>query len=246
MLISDAARVILLAVLAAIALEFVSFPLILILVIGLGAFDIVFQPAEAASIPRLVPKTQLSQAFAQNEARQYAASLAGPPLGGLLYGVGRAVPFLFDLITYAVSFCAIAAIRGPIDAQPETTTPGAGRAAWRAGGHAALIAATGSLALYAAVRLAGIDFQITPAGAAHGTDVTAAFVLVSIAVPLLLGTLLLRALSGRSSLVCAGVDGTRARHRHTWFVHRSTSAGRSSASSPKRMAHQAASEAISW
>lgn len=120
MLISDAARVTLLTILiAAIALKFVSFPLILILVIGLGAFDIIFQPAEAASIPRLVSKPQLSQAFAQNEARQYAASLAGPPLGGLLYGVGRAVPFLFDLITYAVSFCAIAAIRGPIDAQPE-------------------------------------------------------------------------------------------------------------------------------
>lgn len=80
----------------------------------------------------------------------------------------------------------------------KTTTPGAGRAAWRAGGHAAVIAATGSLALYAAARLAGTDFQITPAGAARGTDVTAAFVLVSIAVPLLLGTLLLRALSGRA------------------------------------------------
>ncbi|UUZ61926.1 DUF6069 family protein [Nocardioides sp. B-3] len=76
------------------------------------------------------------------------------------------------------------------------TTPGAGRAARRAGGHAALIAATGSLALYAAAGLAGTDFQITPTGAARGTDVTAVFVLISIAVPLLLGTLLLQRCQG--------------------------------------------------
>lgn len=130
MLISDAARVSLLAILiAALALDFVSFWLILVLMTGVGALDVVFQPAEAASIPRLVPKTQLSQAFAQNEARQYAVSLAGPPLGGLLYGIGRAVPFLFDLVTYAVSFCAVASIRGAIDTSRPPDAPAASVAA---------------------------------------------------------------------------------------------------------------------
>lgn len=117
MLLSDAARVVLLALLVtSIGLDFVSYPLILCVVIGIGTFDVIFSPAEIASLPRLVAKHQLPQAFAQNEARQYGASLAGPPLGGLPYGIGRAAPFLLDLITYAVSFVAVAAIRGPLSA----------------------------------------------------------------------------------------------------------------------------------
>jgi hypothetical protein len=75
---------------------------------------------------------------------------------------------------------------------------GRGHAAWRAGGLAALIAATGSLVLYVAARLAGTDFHVTPAGAARGMDVNAVFVLITIAVPILLGTLVLRALAGRA------------------------------------------------
>ncbi len=115
MLLSDAARVALLAVLVtSVWLGFVSYPLILCVVVGIGAFDVLFSPAEIACLPSLVPKHQLPQAFAQNEARQYGAGLAGPPLGGLLYGITRAAPFLLDLITYAVSFVAVAAIRAPI------------------------------------------------------------------------------------------------------------------------------------
>lgn len=115
MLLSDAARITLLAVLiASLWADLVSYPLILCIVVGLGAFDVIFAPAEQALLPRLVPAHQLPQAFAQNEARQYGAGLAGPPLGGLLYGVGRAVPFIFDLVSYAVSFVAVAAIRSPI------------------------------------------------------------------------------------------------------------------------------------
>lgn len=113
---SDGARVLLLIILlTAIALDRASFPLILFVVAGLGAFNVLFSPAEAASIPRLVPEDQVSQAFAQNEARQYGVSLAGPPLGGLLFGLSRVAPFVFDLITYLFSFCAISMIRGPID-----------------------------------------------------------------------------------------------------------------------------------
>ena len=126
MLVSDAARVMLLAgLVATLATDHLSFPLILVVFTCVGVFDVAFSPAETASISHLVPSHQLPQAFAQNEARQYGAGLAGPPLGGLLFSVGRAVPFLFDLLTYAVSFCAIWAIRRPMDepASERSSTP---------------------------------------------------------------------------------------------------------------------------
>lgn len=39
----------------------------------------------------------------QEESRSHAARLAGPPLGGLLYGLGPAVPFVVDTVTFAVA-----------------------------------------------------------------------------------------------------------------------------------------------
>jgi hypothetical protein len=37
--------------------------------------------------------------------------LAGPPIGGALFQIGRAVPFVFDAASYAFSFISLAAIR---------------------------------------------------------------------------------------------------------------------------------------
>lgn len=92
----------------------VSLSLVLV-VVGVSAlFDVLFSPAELAAVSHLVPASQLRDAFARNEARSYAASLVGPPLGGLLYGIGRAVPFLFDAASYLVSFVSISAIRRPV------------------------------------------------------------------------------------------------------------------------------------
>lgn len=84
------------------------------------------------------------------------------------------------------------------DSTSAMATAARDQAAWRASGLAALIAATASLVLYVAARFAGTDFHVTPAGAARGMDVSAVFVLITIAVPILLGTLVLRTLAGRA------------------------------------------------
>ncbi|BCY12237.1 hypothetical protein L3i22_073250 [Actinoplanes sp. L3-i22] len=49
--------------------------------------------------------------MAHNEARSRGATLAGPPLGGLLFAAGRALPFLVDTITYLVSAAALLWVR---------------------------------------------------------------------------------------------------------------------------------------
>lgn len=78
-----------------------------------GAAGALFHPAHAASLRALVPREQLPSAYAQEQTRTHAAGLAGPPLGGLLFAAGRAVPFAVDAVTYLVSFVCVALARVP-------------------------------------------------------------------------------------------------------------------------------------
>jgi hypothetical protein len=55
--------------------------------------------------------------MAQNQARIQGADLIGQPLGGALFGLGRAFPFLFDAVSYLVSFVALLTIRVPLQAE---------------------------------------------------------------------------------------------------------------------------------
>src|SRR5689334_1137821 len=60
-------------------------------------------PARSVAVRGVVPPEQLRAAYTQEEARTHAAWLAGPPAGGLLYGLGQAVPFVVDAVTFLVS-----------------------------------------------------------------------------------------------------------------------------------------------
>jgi MFS family permease len=76
-----------------------------------GSLFVFFQLSESAALPQVVPKEQLSQAIAQNQARQQGAGLVGSPLGGALYGASRLVPFAADAVSYAVSFVSLLFVR---------------------------------------------------------------------------------------------------------------------------------------
>jgi predicted MFS family arabinose efflux permease len=77
-----------------------------------GAFFVFFNIAEVAALPRVVPRPQLPQATAQNEAGFGIANIIGPSIGTFLYQTfGRAVPFVADAISYLVSLASLLAIR---------------------------------------------------------------------------------------------------------------------------------------
>ncbi|HET7567134.1 MAG TPA: MFS transporter [Gaiellaceae bacterium] len=76
-----------------------------------GCLFVFFQLSEGAALPAVVPKEQLPQAIAQNQARMQGAGLVGSPLGGALFGVARLAPFAFDAISYAVSFVSLLFVR---------------------------------------------------------------------------------------------------------------------------------------
>ncbi len=65
-----------------------------------AAAGTVFGTTEQAALRSIVPAGQLPAAVARNEARGYGVSLAGPPLGGVLFGIGHALPFVGNAVSY--------------------------------------------------------------------------------------------------------------------------------------------------
>ncbi|MFF2363798.1 MFS transporter [Streptomyces sp. NPDC058122] len=94
-----------------------------------GLCFVFFGLAERAALPKIVPAALLPTAIAHNEARSRGAALAGPPLGGILFGIGRAVPFLADALSYAVACIGMLFIRSDLQNRSTAPSESLGRAA---------------------------------------------------------------------------------------------------------------------
>jgi MFS family permease len=81
-----------------------------------GAATVFSTLAQRAALPMLVHPSQRSAAIGQNEARQNAAQLAGPALGGALFGLSRAAPFAADALSYVASLVTLPFIKAPMQA----------------------------------------------------------------------------------------------------------------------------------
>ena len=81
-----------------------------------GSATIFFNLAERSALPLLVHPTQRPTAISQNEARTNVAQLAGPALGGALFGLSRALPFAADALSYLASLVTLPFIRTPMQA----------------------------------------------------------------------------------------------------------------------------------
>ncbi|XVV06966.1 MFS transporter [Actinosynnema sp. CA-248983] len=79
----------------------------------MGVCRALFEPAEDACLPRLVPDEQLATAVAMNSARTSLGQMAGTALGGVLFAVTRWLPFLVDLLTHCVAFVTLLFLRVP-------------------------------------------------------------------------------------------------------------------------------------
>jgi predicted MFS family arabinose efflux permease len=103
-------------------LSLLSIPLLFALghpsVLQLGVVSLVdgicfvfFDLAGASCLPRLVAPKQLATATSLSMTPDGVTGLLGAPLGGLLYSLGRAFPFVADALSYAVSACSLLLIR---------------------------------------------------------------------------------------------------------------------------------------
>ncbi len=78
-----------------------------------GAGSAFFRPAAAGALRSVVPAARLREAAGIQQARIGAVGVAGPPLGGALFGLGRAIPFVFDALSYLASIVSLLLMRTP-------------------------------------------------------------------------------------------------------------------------------------
>jgi MFS family permease len=93
-----------------------------------GLCFVFFGLAQDAALPMVVPPAQLATAIAANEARSRGATLAGPPIGGFLFGLDRAAPFLVDGISYLIAAAGLLFLRRDLQKPQE----GPAEPLWRA------------------------------------------------------------------------------------------------------------------
>lgn len=68
----------------------------------MGTFAVFFELAALGVLTRVVPKAQLTTAVTQHEAVYSSVSLLAPSLSGLLFHLGRVLPFVANLLSYLV------------------------------------------------------------------------------------------------------------------------------------------------
>jgi len=107
----------------------VSMPVIFAIALCSSVCFGISQPAGMAAIKALVPASQLTQATAQNQIRYFGATVAGPPIGGALFVVARAFPYLAAAVSFLISTVLLMFVRKPMQSE-------ASRAAKEKGGTA--------------------------------------------------------------------------------------------------------------
>jgi MFS family permease len=90
-------------------------PELAIALLVVSAVSAFYAPTEAAGIRYVVPAEQLGSAMAAMQGRGAVASLVAGPLGGLLYGLSRALPFLASSLGYVVAGMTALFVRRPLN-----------------------------------------------------------------------------------------------------------------------------------
>jgi MFS family permease len=78
-----------------------------------GAGGSFYHAAQAGALRAVVPAKQLPAAVSVVTGREAAVILAAPPVGGGLFGIARALPFLVHAASYAVSTTLLLLMRTP-------------------------------------------------------------------------------------------------------------------------------------
>jgi MFS family permease len=114
MIVADSARAVLVGVIAlTVATGSVQIWLLYVIAFALGINETLFDNAAQSILPMVVVPDLLETA----NGRQYAAEVVGnqfvgPPVGGLLFSVAIATPFVLDGVSFALSAILIATIAG--------------------------------------------------------------------------------------------------------------------------------------
>jgi len=116
MIAADCVRAVVVAVLAAvIAFGGLAFWELTLAAFVEGVGATVFAAAQVGALRAVVPVPQLPAAAASETGRNAVVGLAGPPLGGALFELARALPFVVDAVSYAFSTVSLLVMRTPFE-----------------------------------------------------------------------------------------------------------------------------------
>jgi MFS family permease len=87
-----------------------------------GSGAALFAASSAGALRAVVPRRQLPAAVSVVTGREAVVTLAAPPLGGALFQLSRALPFLVHAVTYVFSTVALLAMRTPFEEEREPDT----------------------------------------------------------------------------------------------------------------------------
>ena len=109
---------------AAILAHHVAFGVILVVAFVDSAAGVFFRAGQSGAFRSVVPLRQIPAAASVSQARAAVVRLAAPPVGGVLFGVGRALPFVADAVSYAFSTASLLLMRTRFQEERERdTTP---------------------------------------------------------------------------------------------------------------------------
>jgi MFS family permease len=123
MILMDAVRALGAAsIVVALALDGLTFAHVCVVAFLEGSAFVFFNIAEVGALRSVVPAQQLPDAAAAEQARFATVTLVGPPLGGALFGIARALPFVADAVSYVFSVGSLLWMRTPFQ-QPRDVDP---------------------------------------------------------------------------------------------------------------------------
>jgi MFS family permease len=79
-----------------------------------GVANSFYGPAEQVAVRHVVRKGDIPRAAVNNQVRSATAGLAGPPVGGFLFGIARGLPMVADVISYLVAMFCASRVRTPL------------------------------------------------------------------------------------------------------------------------------------
>jgi MFS family permease len=112
MIVCDAVRALVAAAIGfAVMLGHVTIIWIYVAALVSGTMFVFFNIAEMSALRHVVPPEQLPVATSQHQLSGSTVALIGPLLGGVLYQLGRTIPFLADAVSYGASVLGLRFIR---------------------------------------------------------------------------------------------------------------------------------------
>lgn len=100
-----------------------NFELLMVFSAISGVANGIFGGLTNAMLRFVISEELLTEAQAKNQVRDTVIWMAGSPLGGLLYGLGPAIPFVIQAVCGAVTAGAATRIRSDLTGNPSQQTP---------------------------------------------------------------------------------------------------------------------------